>query len=87
MALRAGAGVAFLTVAMATTGLVVAIGLMQPDGSRIIEIDLGGPAPVRLLAGDVAPNFRLKTSDGQDTVELRQFRGKKPVALIFGSFT
>jgi peroxiredoxin len=38
-------------------------------------------------AGDMAPDFTLFDIDGQDSVTLSDFRGKKPVALVFGSFT
>ena len=38
-------------------------------------------------AGDVAPDFTLYDIEGQDSVTLSDFRGKKPVALVFGSFT
>ena len=38
-------------------------------------------------AGDLAPDFTLTDSSGTETVTLSDFRGKKPVALIFGSFT
>ena len=44
-------------------------------------------APDRLRVGDTAPDFTLKTLDGKDSVQLASFRGKKPVALIFGSYT
>ncbi len=37
--------------------------------------------------GDRAPNFTLKTHDGKRTVSLKDYRGKKPVVLVFGSFT
>lgn len=37
--------------------------------------------------GDMAPDFELADSDGRHTVRLSSFRGKRPVALIFGSFT
>ena len=37
--------------------------------------------------GDVAPDFRLKMLNGRRRVRLSQFRGKKPVVLIFGSYT
>jgi hypothetical protein len=37
--------------------------------------------------GDRAPNFTLKTHNGKRTVSLADYRGKKPVVLIFGSFT
>jgi hypothetical protein len=37
--------------------------------------------------GDVAPDFTLPTHDGSATVTLTGSRGKKPVVLIFGSFT
>ena len=37
--------------------------------------------------GSVAPNFKLKTMDGEKSVELASFKGKKPVVLVFGSYT
>lgn len=37
--------------------------------------------------GAVAPDFTLKTQDGKQTLTLSDFRGDKPVVLIFGSFT
>jgi len=63
----------------------------------------GGPSPRVLLRGlidgelgsvfegpaigDRAPNFTLPTHDGKARVRLADHRGKKPVVLIFGSFT
>jgi hypothetical protein len=45
----------------------------------------GGTAPV---VGDRAPDFTLSRSDDpQVQVQLSSFTGKKPVALIFGSYT
>ena len=38
-------------------------------------------------AGDVAPDFTLYDIQGRDSVTLSDFRGEKPVALVFGSFT
>lgn len=37
--------------------------------------------------GDLAPDFTLASVDGTETVTLSQFRRKKPVVLVFGSFT
>jgi hypothetical protein len=37
--------------------------------------------------GQEAPDFTLSTQDGKATISLSQFRGKKPVVLVFGSFT
>ena len=37
--------------------------------------------------GDRAPGFTLRTYDGKQTIRLVEYRGKKPVVLIFGSFT
>ncbi|MCI0681487.1 MAG: redoxin domain-containing protein [Gemmataceae bacterium] len=52
----------------------------------LVEGDLGspfeGPRP-----GQVAPDFTLPTPDGQKQITLSDYRGKKPVVLIFGSFT
>jgi hypothetical protein len=53
---------------------------------NLLKGDLGspfeGPRP-----GTVAPDFTLPTHDGKATVALSDFRGRKPVVLIFGSFT
>ena len=38
-------------------------------------------------AGDITPDFTLCDIEGKNSVTLTDFRGKKPVALVFGSFT
>jgi len=38
-------------------------------------------------AGDLAPDFELRDTDGENPIRLSDFKGKKPVALVFGSFT
>lgn len=38
-------------------------------------------------AGDLAPTFELGDAKGASTVRLSQYRDKRPVALLFGSFT
>jgi hypothetical protein len=43
--------------------------------------------PLAPIKSDVAPDFDLMDADGQDRVRLSDFQGKKPVALVFGSFT
>ena len=37
--------------------------------------------------GQEAPDFILRTLDGKGTVTLSDLRGKKPVVLVFGSYT
>ena len=37
--------------------------------------------------GDEAPDFELFDASGKQRVRLSEFRGQKPVALVFGSFT
>jgi hypothetical protein len=37
--------------------------------------------------GDEAPDFSLRTFDGKRRVSLSEVKGRKPVVLIFGSFT
>ncbi len=48
------------------------------------EIGSSGEGPA---IGELAPDFQLKTHDGALAVRLADFRGHKPVVLIFGSFT
>ena len=40
-----------------------------------------------LGVGDTAPDFDLQTVDKTARVQLSSFRGKQPVALVFGSYT
>lgn len=37
--------------------------------------------------GDTPPDFELKRLHSEETVRLSSFKGKRPVALIFGSYT
>jgi hypothetical protein len=37
--------------------------------------------------GDLAPDFELTDVNGTKTMRLSDFRGKRPVVLLFGSFT
>lgn len=41
----------------------------------------------KLGVGDDALDFELPVLDGQGTVRLSSFRGIRPVALVFGSYT
>ena len=38
-------------------------------------------------AGETAPSFKLKSLDGKSEFELTSLRGKRPVLLLFGSYT
>ena len=40
-----------------------------------------------LEVGDLAPTFKLKSLDGKEETDLEEFRGKKPVVLLFGSYS
>lgn len=40
-----------------------------------------------LNVGDEAPDFSLETYDNRSRVQLSDFKGKKPVVLVFGSYT
>ena len=35
----------------------------------------------------MAPDFNLRTHDGQQTIQLSKLLGKKPIVLVFGNFT
>lgn len=51
---------------------------------RPVQKEMDAQAP---REGDIAPDFTLYDIKGQDAVTLSEFRGKKPVALVFGSYT
>ena len=41
----------------------------------------------RLSVGDPAPEFTLSTYDRSSQIALANFRGQRPVVLVFGSYT
>jgi len=57
----------------------------QRDGQR--RGPRGDRPADKLQQGNPAPDFNLKSVDGKRKVRLSSFQGKKPVALIFGSYT
>ena len=58
--------------------------IIDRESARIWQQQYESKAP---QAGDMAPDFELSDSDGLHSIRLSSFRGHKPVALIFGSFT
>lgn len=45
------------------------------------------PREGALRPGDLAPDFALEPRGGGPVITLSSFRGKQPVALVFGSYT
>ena len=43
--------------------------------------------PEKAAEGDEAPDFTLKSPDGKTSFTLSAFKNKKPVVLVFGSYT
>lgn len=61
----------------------------QPGASRLgpagrESAKLRGSAP---QVGEVATDFQLKSADGERAETLAELRAKKPVVLLFGSYT
>lgn len=56
----------------------------QPDKVKKPQPSVRRPA---LKVGDPAPTFKLKSLDGASETDLAEYKGKKPVVLIFGSYT
>ena len=54
------------------------VGMLKAETGSIFE----GPS-----VGQAAPDFTLRTHDGKREVSLREYRGKKPVVLVFGNYT
>lgn len=79
-------------------GLVVGLALAQQSPSQESEARSQSPRAQefahrfssregKLKTGDVAPGFDLKKLHSEEQVRLADFKNKKPVALIFGSYT
>ena len=63
--------------------------MLRPPFSRQLQADTKpAAAPLKLKVGDAAPDFTLLAFDGQQLKKysLRDFRGKKNVALAFYVF-
>ena len=43
--------------------------------------------PLAPREGALAPDFELRDVSGEESVRLSEFKGERPVALVFGSFT
>ena len=84
----------FLSLAVATLDVVVAQesegrGMQRRRGMRARGGQPGGgfSDSSGLKVGQVAPTFKLKSLDGKSETDLASFKGKKPVVLLFGSYT
>jgi hypothetical protein len=56
-------------------------------GEVITPAARGERLPDRLKVGDAAPDFTLSLLGGKGKVTLSDFKGHKPVVLIFASYT
>ncbi len=50
--------------------------------AAVMERDDMGPK-----VGEPAPDFHLKRLESEERIRLSSFRGKQPVAMVFGSYT
>ena len=78
---------ACLIVAFLMVGLTASLLAQNRPGEVNTPPARGERKPDTLKVGDLAPDFTLPDLAGKNTVTLSNFRGKKPVVLIFGSYT
>jgi len=57
-------------------------GLLRQAMKAVVVKDEMGPN-----VGEVHPDFNLKLVGSEERVRLSSFKGQRPVALIFGSYT
>ena len=77
------AGAAVMLLAGTTFGLSEAFKGNIFDPGTMKPVD----SVLKVRVGDLAPDFTLSDISGMQSVTLSDFRGEKPVALVFGSFT
>lgn len=63
------------------------IASMEPERQAAMMRFIADRETLAPAVGDEAPDFELPRLDSGERVRLSSFRGVKPVALIFGSFT
>ena len=79
-----------LFIAIAVSGLLVGCNREVPIAKKPIYTppksryshEYDGP-----MLGEIAPAFTLTSLDQKTTTHLAEFRGKRPVVLIFGSYS
>lgn len=60
---------------------------MEPERRSAMMQFLAERETLAPAVGSDAPDFKLPHLGGAEQVQLSSFRGRKPVALIFGSYT
>jgi len=81
-----------VTAMKTSLGLLLALALLASADAASAQRRPNRPKgdlrmPDTLRVGDPAPDFKLKTADGSREVTLSSFKGKRPVVLVFGSYT
>lgn len=69
---------------------LLAAAIMAGTFSTLAQAQRPARNPRQAIApavGDRAPDFTLKTNNGEREVQLSSFMGQRPVVLVFGSFT
>jgi len=66
-------------------GALIVLGMCVPSFAQRREGDNRREGSLKV--GDPAPDFDLKRLDAEGKVRLSSFKSKKPVVLIFGSYT
>ncbi len=79
---------------MRTSTRILTIGLglcvlasLVPAQEKAGKSRRGASREGKLKVGDPAHDFTLASLDGKQQATLSDFRGERPVALIFGSYT
>ena len=69
------------------TRMMTFIGAMEPARRSSMMQFLAERETLAPAVGSEAPDFKLPRLAGGEPIVLSSFRGRKPVALIFGSYT
>ena len=68
-------------------GMMAFVAAMPPERRAAMMQFLAERETLAPAVGANAPDFDLPRLSGAERVQLSHFRGRKPVALIFGSYT
>ncbi|HEY6168697.1 MAG TPA: hypothetical protein VI454_11700 [Verrucomicrobiae bacterium] len=74
-------------LALAAVGLLALFAAAQTERQRPGRGADDMPRQGSLRVGEFAPDFTLKMKEGNRDVKLSSFKGRRPVVLVFGSYT
>jgi len=83
--IRSVVAVGFVVIALGGCGATTGVETSVSDGNaRTVTVKNASPS---VTVGEAVPDFRMARADGSGHVRISDSKGKRPIFLVFGSWT